>query len=67
MEKYSLGWPYGFKLPIITNNTGGIGIIDSMVTKGNIDDRKPLKSEHFIAKLYDKSLGDEGYIPKNSL
>ena len=47
------------------NDTGGF--IDLMVTKGNIDDRKPLRSEHFIAKLYGKPFGDKGYIPKNYL
>ena len=60
-----MGWSYGFKLPIIINDTGGI--IDFMVTKGNVDDRKPLRPEHFIAKLYGKPFGDKGYIPKNSL
>ncbi len=33
----SLGWFYGFKLHIITNDTGGI--IDFMITKGNVDAR----------------------------
>ena len=37
----SLGWFYGFKLHIITNDCGGI--IDFMITKGNVDDRKPLR------------------------
>lgn len=32
---------YGFKLHIITNDTGDI--IDFMITKGNVDDRKPLR------------------------
>ena len=35
-----------------------------MVTKGNMGDRKPLRSEHFITKLYGKPFGDKGYIPK---
>jgi len=31
----SLGWFYGFKLHIVTNDQGGI--IDFMITKGNVD------------------------------
>lgn len=58
----SLGWFYGFKLHIITNDTGGI--IDFMITKGNVDDRKPLRFKQFIAKLYGKLFGDKGYISK---
>lgn len=58
----SLGWFYGFKLHIITNDTGGI--IDFMITKGNVDDRKPLRFKQFVAKLYGKLFGDKGYISK---
>lgn len=58
----SLGWFYGFKLHIITNDTGGI--IDFMITKGNVDDRKPLRFKQFIGKLYGKLFGDKGYISK---
>lgn len=58
----SLGWFYGFKLHIVTNDTGGI--IDFMITKGNVDDRKPLRFKQFIAKLYGKLFGDKGYISK---
>ena len=58
----SLGWSYGFKVPIITEDK--IGAVDLMVTKCNINDRKPLRRKHFIAKLYGKPFGDKGYIPK---
>lgn len=58
----SLGWFYGFKLHIVTNDTGGI--IDFMITKGNVDDRKPLRFKQFIRKLYGKLFGDKGYISK---
>ena len=57
-----MGWSYGFKFPIITNDTGGI--VDLMVTKGNIHGGKPLRPERFIAKLYGKPFGDKGYIYK---
>jgi len=59
----SLGWFYGFKLHIITNDTGGI--IDFMITKGNVDDRKPLRFKAFIKKLFGKLFGDKGYISKS--
>jgi hypothetical protein len=59
----SLGWFYGFKLHIITNDVGGI--IDFMITKGNVDDRKPLRFKSFIKKLYGKLFGDKGYISKS--
>ncbi|WP_281756614.1 IS982 family transposase, partial [Neptunitalea chrysea] len=58
----SLGWFYGFKLHIITNDQGGI--IDFMITSGNTDDRKPLRFKQFIKKLYGKLFGDKGYISK---
>ena len=58
----SLGWFYGFKLHIVTNDTGGI--IDFMITKGNVDDRKPLRFKQFTKKLHGKLFGDKGYISK---
>ena len=59
----SLGWFYGFKLHIITNDRGGI--IDFIITRGNVDDRKPLKLKAFTKKLYGKLFGDKGYISKD--
>ena len=58
----SIGWFYGFKLHIITSETGEI--VDFMITPGNVDDRKPLKMEGFIKKLFGKLFGDKGYIGK---
>jgi hypothetical protein len=56
----SIGWFYGFKLHLITSDTGDI--IDFMLTPGNVDDRKPLRIERFIRKLFGKLFGDKGYI-----
>lgn len=56
----SIGWFYGFKLHLITSDTGEI--IDFMLTPGNVDDRKPLNIERFIRKLFGKLFGDKGYI-----
>ena len=58
----SLGWFYGFKLHIITNDQGGI--IDFMLTTGNVDDRRPLRFKAFVKKLFGKLFGDKGYISK---
>ena len=58
----SIGWFYGFKLHLITNDRGQI--VNFMLTPGNTDDRKPLKIKHFIKKLFGKLFGDKGYILK---
>lgn len=58
----SIGWFYGFKLHLITSDTGEI--VDFMLTPGNVDDRKPLQIERFIKKLFGKLFGDKGYLSK---
>ena len=58
----SIGWFYGFKLHLVTNDQGQV--VDFMLTPGNVDDRKPLKIERFIKKLWGKLYGDKGYIGK---
>lgn len=58
----SLGWFYGFKLHIVTNDCGGI--IDFMLTPANVHDTSPLKMKGFIKKLYGKLFGDKGYLSK---
>ncbi|MDO5978844.1 IS982 family transposase [Flavivirga spongiicola] len=58
----SIGWFFGFKLHIVTNDSGHI--IDFLITPGNKDDRTPLRLENFIAKLWGKLYGDKGYIGK---
>ena len=57
-----IGWFYGFKLHIISSETGEI--VDFMITSGNVEDRKTVKMEGFIKKLFGKLLGDKGYISK---
>lgn len=59
----SIGWFFGFKLHLIVADTGEI--VDFMLTPGNVDDRKPLKVERFIKKLFGKLFGDKGYIGKD--
>ena len=59
----SVGWFYGFKLHIITNDCGGI--IDFMLTPANVNDTNPLKLKGYISKLYGKLFGDKGYLSKD--
>jgi hypothetical protein len=56
--KSSTGWFFGFKLHLVINDYGEI--LSWMLTPGNIDDRKPVKSlcEGFEGLLF----GDKGYI-----
>ena len=59
--KSSMGWFYGFKLHLITNECGDL--LNVVLTPGNVDDRKPVPS---LAKvLFGKLFGDRGYISKD--
>lgn len=59
----SIGWFYGFKLHLIINDKGEV--LDFMITKGNVDDREPLKQYDFHKKIFGKLFGDKGYISKD--
>ncbi len=61
--KGSMGWFFGFKLHIIINERGEI--IDFLITKGNVDDRQPLKDKAFHNKVFGKIFADRGYIGKD--
>lgn len=58
----SIGWFYGFKLHLVTSDTGEV--IDFVLTPGNVDDRGPLKNKNFTKKLWGKLYGDKGYISR---
>jgi len=61
-SKTSMGWFYGFKLHLLSNEKGGL--LGFQVTPGNTDDRQPLwalSSEGFFGNLY----GDKGYISQD--
>ncbi len=60
--KSTMGFFYGFKLHIIINDKGEI--ISFMITPANVDDRKPVRCESFISKIWGKLYGDKGYISK---
>lgn len=59
----SLGWFYGFKLHLIINDRGEL--LDFMMTRGNVDDRKPLSDNAFHKRIFGKLFGDKGYISKD--
>ena len=56
----SMGWFYGFKLPLIINHKGEI--LATKLTAGNVDDRKPIPE--MIENLGGKLYGDKGYLSK---
>lgn len=58
----TMGWFFGFKLHIIINERGEI--IDFLITRGNVDDRKPLKDKSFHDKIFGKLFGDRGILEK---
>lgn len=60
--KSTMGWFHGFKLHIIINDKGEI--LNFTITQANVDDRKPLKQERFLDKIYGKLFADKGYIGK---
>jgi hypothetical protein len=55
--KSSLGWFYGFKLHIVTNDRGELVAV--RVTPGNVDDRQPIPA--LAQSLFGKLFGDRGY------
>jgi IS5 family transposase len=59
--KTSMGWFFGFKLHLITNHQGEL--MDFFITKGNVDDRAPLKQLCKNIKGY--LFGDKGYLSKS--
>ena len=56
--KSTMGWFYGFKLHIVINHKGEL--MSFMITQGNVDDRKPLKT--LLKNLKGLLIGDKGYI-----
>ena len=61
LGKSSYGWFLGFKLHMVINNKGEIMAIK--ITKGNVDDRKPV--EQLLKNLKGYTYADKGYIDGN--
>lgn len=58
--KTSMGWFYGFKLPLVINDRGEL--LAFRLTPGNVDDRRPVPQR--TKKLSGKLFGDKGYSSK---
>jgi hypothetical protein len=56
----SMGWCYGFKLPLLINDVGEL--LACRLTVANVDDRVPVPT--LVAKVQGKVFGDRGYIPQ---
>jgi hypothetical protein len=56
--KSSMGWFYGFKLPLVINEQGEVLAIT--LTPGQVDDRQPVPP--LVRTLWGKLFGDRGYI-----
>jgi hypothetical protein len=56
--KSSLGWFYGFKLHLVTNERGELLAV--RFTPGNVDDRQPVPQ--LAQSLFGKLFGDRGYL-----
>ena len=58
--KSTMGYFYGFKLHLVVNDKGEM--LNFVLTRGNVDDRQPLKDPHFIEAIKGKLYADKGYI-----
>lgn len=56
----SIGWFYGFKLHLITNDKGEV--LSFYLTKGNVDDRDVKVMKSPTENIFGKLFGDKGYI-----
>jgi hypothetical protein len=59
-SKASMGWFFGFKLHIVTDEFSNI--IDFALTGGNVDDRNRNLIDKLIKKISGLLVGDKGYI-----
>lgn len=59
--KNSVGWYYGFKLHLITNDRGEL--LAFKLTTANTDDRKPVPD--LTQNLWGKLFGDKGYVSQS--
>lgn len=62
LGKSTMGYFFGFKLHIVINDKGEL--LNFVITKGNVDDREPLKNKRFVNELKGKLFADKGYISK---
>lgn len=60
--KSTIGFFFGFKLHLVVNDKGEL--LNFVITRGNADDRQPLKDPAFIKQITGKLYADKGYISK---
>lgn len=60
LGKSTMGFFFGFKLHLVVNDKGEL--LNFVLTRGNTDDRQPLKAPAFIKAFTGKLYGDKGYI-----
>lgn len=63
LGKSTMGYFFGFKLHIVVNDKGEL--LNFVITKGNVDDREPLKNKRFVNELKGKLYADKGYLSKD--
>jgi hypothetical protein len=56
--KNSVGWFFGFKLPLVVNDRGEL--LATRLTRGNVDDRVSVPD--LVNRLWGKLFGDKGYL-----
>lgn len=59
-SRSTMGWFFGFKLHLITNDRGEI--LSFVITRGSVDGREPLEMERFVKNIFGKLYSDRGYI-----
>jgi len=62
LGKSTMGYFFGFKLHLVVNDKGEL--LNFVITKGNVDDREPLKNKRFVNELKGKLYADKGYLSK---
>jgi hypothetical protein len=60
--KSTMGWFFGFKLHLISNEQGSL--LGFRLTRGNVDDRTPIK-DGFFDGLFGRVFADKGYVSKD--
>ena len=60
--KSTMGYFFGFKVHLVVNNKGEL--LNFVITRGNVDDRQPLKDPRFIETLAGNLYADKGYVCK---
>lgn len=58
-----MSWFFRFKLHLICNERGEL--LNFMITPGDVNDRNSLEYKDLVEFIYEKLVGNKGYIGKN--